>query len=224
MLANKHTIILYKYNIIIMDDKNENSSVKIILLGESGVGKTNLINAFFGGKFEENSITTTSSCFEGKIAYKNNFYNYNIWDTAGQEQYRAINKLFLRNAKIILIVYSIDNRNSFNEINYWINSVKENLGDDKYIMALVANKSDLYDSQEVEKEEGQEAAKNYGIEFLSTSALNDRKRFQEFVNELIKKYIEKYIQTEQNANNSGNKNIIINDKTNKDKNINKKCC
>ena len=161
---------------------------------------------------------------ENEYKYKNNSYIYSIWDTAGQERYRSVNKFIIRGSKIILIVYSIDNKKSFNEVNFWINFVKENVGDDKYIMALVANKSDLYDSQEVEKEEGQEAAKNYGIEFLSTSALNDRKRFQEFVNELIKKYIEKYIQTEQNANNSGNKNIIINDKTNKDKNINKKCC
>ena len=91
-------------------------------------------------------------------------------------------------------------------------------------MALVANKSDLYDSQEVEKEEGQETAKKYGIKFLSTSALNDRKRFQEFVNELIEKYIEKYIETEKNVNNSPNKNIIINNKTNQDKNNKKKCC
>ena len=191
------------------ENKNEDG-IKIIILGQSGVGKTNLINVFIGAEFQEYSETTTVSCIEGKITYENKSYTYNLWDTAGQEQYRSINKLFLRNAKIILIVYSIDNRNSFNEINYWINSVKENLGDDKYIMALVANKSDLYDFQEVEKEEGQETAKKYGIKFLSTSALNNRKRFQEFVNELIKNYIEKYIETEKNVNNSPNKNIIIN--------------
>ena len=57
------------------------------------------------------------SCIEGKITYQNKSYTYNLWDTAGQEQYRSINKLFLRNAKIILIVYSIVSRQSFNEIN-----------------------------------------------------------------------------------------------------------
>ena len=202
-----------------------NQGIKIILLGETSVGKTNLINAYCNFEFNKNPESTQiSSCIEKDYKYEKETYTCTLWDTAGQERYRAINKFIIRGSKIILIVYSIDNKKSFNEVNFWINYVKENVGDDKYIMALVANKSDLYDSQEVEKEEGQEAAKNYGIEFLSTSALNDRKRFQEFVNELIEKYIEKYIQTEQNANNSGNKNIIINDKTNKDKNINKKCC
>ena len=218
MLANKHTIILYKYNIIIMNDKNENASVKIILLGESGVGKTNLINAFFGGKFEESSITTTSSCFEGKISYKNNFYNYNIWDTAGQEQYRAINKLFLRNAKIILIVYSIVSRQSFNEINYWINYVKENLGDGKYIMGLVANKNDLYEQQIVNDEEGEEVAKKYGIEFTSASALIGANNFQNFINKLIINYIE---MSKGNWNKMDKKKNIKINKISKGK---KNCC
>ena len=171
------------------ENKNEDG-IKIIILGQSGVGKTNLINVFIGAEFQEYSETTTVSCIEGKITYQNKSYTYNLWDTAGQEQYRSINKLFLRNAKIILIVYSIDNRNSFNEINYWINSVKENLGDDKYIMALVANKSDLYEKQIVDDEEGEEVAKKYGIEFLTTSALTSPDSFKDFVNKLIINYIE----------------------------------
>ena len=202
------------------ENKNEDG-IKIIILGQSGVGKTNLINVFIGAEFQEYSETTTVSCIEGKITYQNKSYTYNLWDTAGQEQYRSINKLFLRNAKIILIVYSIDNRNSFNEINYWINSVKENLGDDKYIMALVANKSDLYEKQMVDDEEGESIAKKYGIDFLTTSALSERKKFQEFLKKLIANYIDKYIIAGKNTNTKGNKNIKIKGEKNESK---KKCC
>jgi len=123
-----------------------NPEIKIILLGESGVGKTNLIYAFLNYGFQENpGCTLASFSFEAEYNYKNKSYTYTIWDTAGQEQYRSINKIFIRDSKIILIVYSIDNRKSFNEVDFWIKYVKENLKDDKYIIALVANKNDLYE-------------------------------------------------------------------------------
>ena len=202
----------------------ETQEIKIILLGDTGVGKTNLIYAFLNSGFQDYPGSTLASySFEGDYIYKNNTYKYNIWDTVGQEQYRSINKMFIRGSKIILIVYSIDNKKSFNEVNYWINYVKENVGDDKYIMALVANKSDLDEYEKVKYEEGLEVAKKYEIEFLTTSALNERKIFKEFVNKLIEIYIEKYIGKENIGNGNVNKNLIINSKEKNDNNQ-KKCC
>ena len=99
-----------------MADKENNvkKDIKIILLGETGVGKTNLINVFFGLKFQDQIDSTLASyCNEGKFNYNNESYNYAIWDTAGQEKFRAISKLFIRDAQIILIVYSIINRKTF---------------------------------------------------------------------------------------------------------------
>ena len=200
-------------------------SIKVILLGESGVGKTNLINAFCNLEFQKYSETTSASiCNEVKYNYKNNSYTILIWDTAGQEKFRAINKFVIRDSKIVLIVYAIDNLNTFKEIDFWINYTKENLGNDNYIMALVANKIDLFEDQAVTDEEGEEAAKKYGIEFFVTSALTNKKRFQYFLNKLIADYIEKYMDNTKKPKDKGNKNIKINNEEIEDKKTKKKCC
>ena len=204
-----------------MDESEE--GIKIILLGESGVGKTNLMNVFFDKGFLDNPESTLASyCMEDEIKYGKNSYKFFIWDTAGQEKYKGITKMFVRNAKIVLIVYSIDNKNTFNEVDKWINFVKDNIENDKYIIALIANKCDLYESQEVTDEEGKEAAQKYGIEFLITSALLKAKSFKNFVSQLIIKYIE---MTEGDENkNKKDKNIKIKNEKKTDKNKDKKKC
>ena len=131
----------------------EENDIKIILLGESGVGKTNLIAVFFGAQYNENSLSTMACySYNGKYQHKKKSYNYSLWDTAGQEKYRALNKMFVRDAQIIILVYSIIDRNSFKELDFWLEYAKENKGDDDYILALVANKSDLYDEETVTEE------------------------------------------------------------------------
>ena len=204
-----------------MADKENNvkKDIKIILLGETGVGKTNLINVFFGLKFEDQIDSTLASyCNEGKFNYNNEPYNYAIWDTAGQEKFRAISKLFIRDAQIILIVYSIINRKTFEQVNFWLNLVKENLENNTYILGLVANKIDLYEHQIVMDEEGKKIAKENNIDFLVTSALKSPETFRKFVNKLLVKYIEKEGQKMGN-NDSIKINGDIKNKTNK-----KQCC
>ena len=204
-----------------MADKENNvkKDIKIILLGETGVGKTNLINVFFGLKFEDQIDSTLASyCNEGKFNYNNESYNYAIWDTAGQEKFRAISKLFIRDAQIILIVYSIINRKTFEQVNFWLNFVKENAENNTYILGLVANKIDLYEHQIVKDEEGIKIAKENNIDFLITSALKSPETFRKFVNKLLVKYIEKEGQKMGN-NDSIKINGDIKNKTNK-----KQCC
>ena len=198
-----------------MEDNSENK-INIIVLGESGVGKTSLINVYFGNDFTFcTESTMVSYCLEGEMKLDKKSYTYHIWDTPGQEKYRALNKIFMKGSQIILIVYSIVSRESFNEVDFWINFAKENIGNDKYIMALVANKIDLYENQIVNDEEGKNIAKKYDIEFTNSSALQNPNDFINFVNRLIINYIEKY-------DPSGNKKEKI--KINKESKGKKKCC
>ena len=106
------------------------NTCKVILLGESGVGKTCIITRFINDDFVKDTSTTSSANF---ISQSIKFEEYDkticfdIWDTAGQEYYRCMTKIFYKNAKIIIFVYDITRKETFDEIkNYWYNEVKEN--------------------------------------------------------------------------------------------------
>ena len=199
---------------------NDENSIKIILLGESGVGKTNLINISLDREFEQNSTSTIhSSYLEGILDYNNKKYTYALWDTAGQEIYRSLNKIFIKGSKIILFVYAINNEQSFKEIEYWINSAKESLEEGKYIMALIGNKSDLYEEQKVSDDEAKELADKYSMKFEITSAFSDKSGFKQFLKEIIIDYIES-LGSEEEENNL---NYKLKNPGNQDKKKNK-CC
>ena len=164
--------------------------IKIILLGESGVGKTNLIQVALDQPFQKEKISTLiSSYYESEIIIQNKKYVYTLWDTAGQEVYRSLNKSFIKDSKIVILVFAINNRKSFEEIDYWINSVKESLEENKYIMALVANKSDLFDEQEIPDEEIMKKGKELNIKTKITSAAEDSVGFKMFLEELLKDFV-----------------------------------
>ena len=115
---------------------SDDKGIKIVLLGEAGVGKTNLIQVSIGKKFDENtSSTLTGSYVEKEYIFENKRYVFDLWDTVGQELYRSLSKLFIKNSKIVIIVFAINSRPSFEQIDFWYNSVKESLGNDGYITA-----------------------------------------------------------------------------------------
>ena len=172
---------------------DNNEPIKVILLGESGVGKTNLINVSLGRNFNDESLSTQSCYYsESSFTYKDKTYFYNLWDTAGQEQYRSLNRIFLQKGKIILLVYSIDNETSFKEIEFWLNYVKENLEDEKHIIALIANKSDLYEMQKVSDDLGREFAEKNEMKFSISSAKTNSAQFKKFLIELLQEYIDRF--------------------------------
>ena len=151
-------------------------NVKVVLVGESGVGKTSIIAQFTTGQFDPDCVTSLSAQFVSKTVEYNNIQKaikFDIWDTAGQEKYRSIAKIFYKDAKIVCLVYDITDRHSFQQIKeYWSNQIKNNADSDT-IIAVVANKSDLYDNAQVKNEEGEEYARSINAIFQSTSAKSD---------------------------------------------------
>ena len=170
----------------------EEKRIKIVLIGESGVGKTNLISVAMGNPFQKDvEPTISSSYYEGNIIVNNKQYNYSLWDTAGQEAYRSLNKMFINGSKIVLVVFAINSRESYKEVDFWVNYAKETLGQKKYVLALVGNKSDLYEEQEVPDEEIFKKGEEINAKVKITSAAEDAVGFRQFLDQLLKEYITK---------------------------------
>ena len=112
------------------DEDDGAQTCKVVLLGESGVGKTCIIARFINNTFEENLISTTGASYAGKTMtfdeYEGKSIKFEIWDTAGQEKYRSLTKIFYKDAGAAILVYDITRKESFEEIQkYWINQIKD---------------------------------------------------------------------------------------------------
>ena len=155
---------------------NEPISVKVVLLGESGVGKTSIINQFTLKKFNPKCNTSVSAQFTSKtieFPEHNKKIRFDIWDTVGQEKYRSLTKIFYKDAKIIILVYDITTEFSFKALKeYWYTETQNNT-DGEPIYALCANKYDLYDKQVVKNEDGKQFADEIHAIFQNTSAASD---------------------------------------------------
>ena len=153
-----------------MFKKESDNDLKMILVGSSGVGKTNLINSLIDEKFQAITLATSSSTYVvKKIMINDKLYEVEIWDTAGQEKFYSLTKIFIKGAKLVIFVYDITQRKTFEEIDHWINTVNEVL-EEKPVIGLAGNKKDLYLKEEVNNEEGNEKAKEIGAIFRLTSA------------------------------------------------------
>ena len=174
-----------------MSQKKSNPEIKAILLGNVGVGKTNLINVSVGLPFNKNEKSTISNTFVTKVLkIDNQNYNIDLWDTAGQEKYYNITKIFFKGSQLVIFVYDITSKASFDGLSKWI-EMAEQIVDGNYTCGIVGNKNDLYLKTEVDEKTAREFAKSKNYKFKLVSALNDPKGFQEFLEELAKEYINK---------------------------------
>ena len=152
-------------------------TVKVVLLGEAGVGKTCIISQFISGVFDPDTISSLSAQFITKNMELKNIkkvIKFDIWDTAGQERFRALAKIFYKDAKVICLVYDITSKKTFEELKeFWYEQQTKLNVDGEPIFAVVANKNDLYEIQQVKDEEGKEFAKSINEIFQSTSAKSD---------------------------------------------------
>ena len=171
-----------------MDEDSE--EIKTILVGMSGTGKTNIINAMINLPFDSNSITTSTSSFMDKyIEIDKNKYHIELWDTAGQEKYKSLTKIFIKDSKIVIFVYDITRKESFKELDYWFKTIKDVLGDVP-VLGIAGNKSDLFMKEQVKEEDAEKYAENKNVSFKLTSAKNPLS-FNNFLEDLLKQYITK---------------------------------
>ena len=189
------------------DDEDEYIPCKIVLLGEAGVGKTSIITRYISGSFSQIVMTSTGSSFVAKkieLADKKKV-KLQIWDTAGQEKYRSLAKIFYQSAAVAVLVYDITLKKSFEQIKeYWVKEIKENAPED-IIIAIAANKSDDYLNQEVTMDEGKELAKSLDALFICTSA-----KLGNGIDDLFKLSGEKFLNPNKNiAESYMNKNELL---------------
>ena len=183
--------------------------IKVILLGETAVGKTCIISRFISDTYITNHLSTMFGNYSSKTICIDNAkkaIKYDIWDTAGQERYRAMNKMLYSNASVAILVFDITNRRSFEEIkNYWYKEILQNAPKD-IIIAIAANKYDLYEDELISKEELDKYAQSINVIYKQTSALKNI-GINELFEDIGKKIIssEKY---EQLINNSYSKELI----------------
>ena len=157
-------------------EENEFSTCKVVILGEPGVGKTSIISRYVTNQFSPVVISTTGASYSTKILKidDENSIKFQIWDTAGQERFRSLAKIFYQNAVAVILVYDITVRETFEQLQkYWIKEIEENAPTD-IILALAANKSDMYENELVDLKEGKELARQLNAIFKSTSALNSK--------------------------------------------------
>ena len=153
-----------------MDEQKTCYNGNIILLGSSNVGKSNMMNQFLRGQFEEACLATIGiNCLNKLFVFDGKKVKINYYDTAGQERYNSLNLTLLRKADGVILVYDITSQESFRKIDFWIQELHNKNRDSKVLM-LVGNKTDLDNEREVSFQQGEKKANEIGCPFMETSA------------------------------------------------------
>ena len=163
--------------------------LKIVVVGDSGVGKTNLIRRFIQDDFQSNSKATVGVEFFSKsFKINDNVFKIEIWDTAGQERYKSITAAYYKGAKGGLVVYDVTSKTSFDNVDNWVSEIKEKASTDMKTM-MIGNKIDLKDERAVSTEEALEKAKLLELPLMEASALdstNVKQAFYDLLKEMYK--------------------------------------
>jgi len=202
-----------------MSSQKKPPSCKVVLVGDSGVGKTCIISRYISGAFNQNSPSTNGASYASKLI---NFeelkktISLDIWDTAGQEKYKSLTKFFYKDAAVAILVYDVTNRNSFESMkNFWYGQIQD-FGSKNIILGVAGNKCDMYEKEEVNENEGKEFAESIGAFFEITSAKNNTG-----INELFDTASNKFVYPNGNSNEQkdqkelGNESVKLDEKEHK---------
>ena len=193
---------------------------KIVLIGDTSVGKSNILSKYLTDEFDPDSKATVGVEFGTKnFKIENNIVKVQIWDTAGQERYRSITNAYYKGAKGSLLVYDITNRKSFDNLDRWISDLKTN-GDSSLSIVLLGNKSDLENQRQISIQEGKDKAALFNVAFMETSALNGNnieRAFDELISDVYKNHKELFEKSAK-VQFSDNKGFDLDVNENKDNN------
>jgi len=206
---------------------------KTIIVGNSGVGKTSIIQRYLG-KFEQDERATVGASFTNKSENINGkTILFEIWDTAGQERFRSINSIFYQDASVCILTYDITQKKSFEDLkSYWHNAVLEQ-SSQNIIFHVVGNKIDLFNKEEVDKNEVDQFCEKIGAEVSLISAKDENNAY---VDMLFQKLGEKYLNSDIYRENQNNLSMTKTAKLSfdymgenrknekKEKSDKKKCC
>lgn len=144
--------------------------LKYIIIGDSAVGKSNLLLRYVDNKFNENHVLTLGVEFAAKnLQIEDQIFRMQIWDTAGQENFRSITRSFYKNSACVIIVYDITGRETFTNVKTWIKDCMQTCSKNVF-MVLVGNKVDDESNRQVSTKEGEQFANEHGMTFFETSA------------------------------------------------------
>ena len=199
------------------------SRIKVVLLGDAGVGKTAIIRRYYEGKFSEILESTYNASFiEKTVQIEKKKLVLELWDTVGQEAYRSLTKIFTKNSKIIILVYDVTSMETFNSLNYWYDYISKE-AEGNVILGVAGNKTDLIleegHKEEVSQEEGKNFAEKINASFALISAKESDQEIKKLFNELISRYL-----GVKNFNLQSKDTIKINNNSNNDENTKSKCC
>ena len=183
-------------------EMNFNYLLKYVIVGDASVGKSNLLLRYTHGQFrDEYQLTIGVEFGSNNIVIDNSVFRIQIWDTAGQENFRSITRSYYKNSACALIVYDITNRASFESLADWIEDCK-NSSPKTVFMVLIGNKCDLEQNREINEEEGREFAEKNGMLFFETSAKtgqNVEEVFKQSASNIAKKIKENYYDLENDS-------------------------
>ena len=214
-----------------MEENEKNcQGVKITLLGNSGVGKTCIILRYTKNEFNTGTASTRGASYSSKIiTVDNKDLQLDLWDTAGQEQYRSLGMYFYKDSYIVILVYDITNRESFDDLkNVWYKDLNK-YGEEYRVLAIVGNKCDMYEEENtVPEDEARQFAEEKNAIFMLVSAKNGD-NIKNLFNILAHKYLDPFFQIkieEKNEINEGSVKIKKRtlEEEKKIKSRNKHCC